>query len=341
LPSASLLLKSAFLASYTFTLSLQDRILPPSTPPAPEFHAAVSAYQLRVPSYSPLQRPPASPHDSTTSLGAAVLDAERALLLSQLDHRSSSLLLSSSLPHAFTWLLALPDGRFHLTMDSLAFRCRLAYHLGVPLFHPGQRCSFCQSPMDCYGDHALHCGAGRGASHTFRHHRVRDTVRRLLAAAGFTSVSEPQLPFRSSMGGPVRADLLVQQWSEGRDLYLDFVGASPLTTQRLSTFAPGTAAATAAASKLSLYAPVVAAHDGRLSFAPFAFETLGGLDTHATSFMTQLQRHFREARFRSEGMMPHSVFVALSFAIASGVGTCLAARYRPSSLRAFDVFDVF
>jgi hypothetical protein len=338
LASASLLLESAFLSSYTFTLSLQDRLLPPSTPPSSEFSAAVYTYQLRVPSYSAHQRPSGSPHDTTTSLGAAVVAAERATLLSEVDRRTSSLLLSSSLPHAFAWLLALPDGRFHLTMDSMAFRCRLAYHLGVPLFHPDRRCAFCQSSMDLYGDHALHCAAGRGVSHTFRHHRVRDTVRRLLRGAGFTCVSEPQLPFSSSDGGPVRADLLVREWSGGHDHYLDFVGASPLTTQRLATFAPGAAATTAAALKLSHYASFMAAQDGQLTFAPFAFETLGGLDPHATAFMTELQRQYREARLISEGLMPHSVFTVLSFAIASGVGTCLAARYRSLSSHVFDVF---
>jgi hypothetical protein len=273
LPSATLLLQSAYLDSYTSTIPLERRLLPPGIPAPSELPAALTQYQTRVPGYSlsSAPRPSVSSHDSTTSLGAAVMAAERADLLTQLDHKSSALLLSSSLPQAFAWLLALPDCRYQLTMDPLAFRCRLAYHLGLPLFHPHQACRFCSSPMDAYGDHALHCGVGRGASHTFRHHRVRDCVRRLLVAAGFTTTSEPPLPFSSVSSGPVRADLLVQQWSGGRDLYLDFVGVSPLTSGRLAAFSPGRTAASAAASKGSHYASFQAANDGHLDFVPFAF----------------------------------------------------------------------
>ena len=223
-------------------------------------------------------------------------------------------------------------------MDHLAFRCRLAYHLGLQLFHPGyQRCTFCSGTVDPFGDHALHCGSGRGVSHVSRHHRVRDTVHRLLAAVGYTVVSEPSLPYSSQQTGPSRADLLVQRWQDGADTYLDFVGVSPLTVTRLAVFEPGAAASTVAARKAAYYAPAVAAQEGRLRVEPFAFETLGGLDATAAAFLARLQDQYREARLLREGLMPYTVFTAVSFAIATGVGVCLAARLHDSHSSCFDV----
>jgi len=150
-------------------------------------------------------------------------------------------------------------------------------------------------------------------------------------------VSEPSLPYSSQQSGPRRADLLVQRWQDGTNTDLDFVGASPLTATRLAVFEPGAAAASAATRKAAHYAPAVAASDGRLRVEPFAFETLGGLDSKAAAFLSRLQDQYRAARLLREGLMPYTVFTAVSFAIATGVGICLASRLSDFSASPFDV----
>jgi hypothetical protein len=60
-------------------------------------------------------------------------------------------------------------------------------------------------------------------------------------------------------------------------------------------------------------------------FMPFAFETLGGLHPVAAAFMGQLAD--RRAQLAKEAPVAGAPFhVQLSYAIAKGVGTSLAAR---------------
>jgi hypothetical protein len=182
--------------------------------------------------------------------------------------------------------------------------------------------------MDVYGDHALHCGSGRLASHVYRHHLVRDALAAIARDVHQPVTSEPSFPFAAGGGEERRADLLLRQWDGVLDCYLDVTGASPLTVSRLSDFSPGGAALGAAAAKVVSYTALLQAHGGRLSVVPFAFETLGGLASQAVALLQRLQFAVHDTSLVSEHVSSYSVFGRISFAIASGVGSCLAARLR-------------
>jgi hypothetical protein len=108
-------------------------------------------------------------------------------------------------------------------------------------------------------------------------------------------------------------------------LYVDFVGASPFTVVLSSgPFAVGAAARAAAHRKEKFYSSVSAAHQGRFLFLPFAFETLGGLHPQAQGFLAELRRLATEDAVGGTSHLP--VFLDVSYAIAHGVGVCLASR---------------
>ena len=140
-----------------------------------------------------------------------------------------------------------------------------------------------------------------------RHHRVRDTVAALAAAAGYTCSVEPELPVLGGpRGSPSRADLLVRLWqpapdAEPQDLYLDFVGSSPLTRARLPRFRPGQAAVDAALEKDRKYASVLSLQPPEVAFLPFSFETLGGYESRAQEFLQQLQRGLEHSALARSG----------------------------------------
>ena len=159
----------------------------------------------------------------------------------------------------------------------------------------------------------------------FRHHLVRDTVASMLRSVGFLAPVEPTLPLAAGL--PVRrADLRLPHWERGRDVYVDFTGASPFTSRRLTTYTPGSAAAAAALGKEGEYRSHVEAIVPSIQVLPFAWETLGGLEPQAVALVGRLQSILRGAHVETEALPSSSAACRISFVIARGVGTCLAAR---------------
>ena len=329
LPAAVDLHQYAHLASHLDSSPLQEALLHP-VHLAPEPVAPLrDRFLLSTPGFDFADLPTlrrAAPRVSTQHLlGDVHARTRRTSLHRSLDRRGQVLLDSLRLPHASEWLRALPDQHLGMWMDPQAFRSRVRYQLRIPLWAPGEPCSYCSCRMDEFGDHALHCGHGRGVSHTFRHHLVRDTFHTMLRSIGFSAPTEPSLP--SAPGLPVRrADLLLPQWERGHDVYVDFTGASPFTSDRLSSYSAGSAAADAAAGKDRDYEAHVAAHEDRFIVEPFAWETLGGLEPRAVALVARVQACLREAFVVSDALPSASAACRISFVIARGVGLCLSAR---------------
>ena len=137
--------------------------------------------------------------------------------------------------------------------------------------------------------------------------------------------------------------MVARRWQGQQDLYLDVVGSSPLTADRLPRFLPGLAARGAADEKRRKYSQALAALQGDVVFLPFSFDTFGGLEGSALVFLRQLQDLFRLDRGGEEerdDRGTQSVMVRISYAIAFEVGVSLADRFR----RAVDdihVHDLF
>jgi len=328
---ATSLLPCAYLASVTQTAPLQDRLLGTSTaPPVPAALAAKADYCALVPDFD------AALFEDPDFVRSKV----QARLSKPLSHRAyrevlddparsdrdRAVLQSLTQPGASDWLLALPVPHLQQTMPPESFRCRLQYQLLIPIFHPGSQCPCCLRELDVWGDHAVHCTSGGDVAIVGRHYSVRNGLDAVLTSARQRVTREPAFPTPVPGQERRRADLRLHAWEEGRDLYIDIVGSSPLTVANLLHFVPGGAAARAAQDKQTRYAVLLSRQQPPVAFQAFAFETLGGLHADALALLQRLQGLLNQAIIAQEDVEGYFVIRRVSFIIAAAVGRQLAAR---------------
>ncbi|KAL6517193.1 hypothetical protein OROHE_017899 [Orobanche hederae] len=175
--------------------------------------------------------------------------------------------------------------------------------------------------MDQWGDNAVHCTSEVGVK--FRHNLVRDTLFDICSKVGVSVRKEAPMGFLSDDGRDLRpADLLLYNWSQGKDACLDVTGVSPFAGAGLVSWVHGAALQTAVQKKRRKYSSICAEHG--YSFIPFAFSTFGEFEEEALSTISRLKRlvvcHSNDARY--------GVFLVsrLSFCIQKGVGAQLVSR---------------
>eukprot|EP00884_Botryococcus_braunii_P002895 jgi/Botrbrau1/12606/Bobra.0169s0133.1 len=297
---ATSFLPCAYFASVTQTAPVQDHRLETSTAPlVPAALAAKADYCVLVPDFD------AALFEDPDFVRSKV-QARLSTPLSQRAYREvpddparsdrdRAVLQSLTQPGASDWLLALPVPHLQQTMPPESFRCRLQCQLLIPIFQPGSQCPCCLRELDVWGDHA----------------RV---------------TREPAFPTLVSGQERRRADLRLHAWEEGRDLYIDIVGSSPLTVANLLHFVPGGAAARAAQDKQTRYAVLLSRQQPPVAFQAFAFETFGGLHADALALLQRLQGLLNQAIIAQEGVEGYFVIRWVSFIIAAAVGRQLAAR---------------
>jgi hypothetical protein len=240
--------------------------------------------------------------------------------------RDRAVLQSLTQPGASDWLLALPVPHLQQTMPPESFRCRLQYQLLIPIFQPGSQCPCCLRELDVWGDHAVHCTSGGDVAIVGRHYSVRNGLDAVLTSARQRVTREPAFPTPVPGQERRRADLRLHAWEEGRDLYIDIVGSSPLTVANLLHFVPGGAAARAAQDKQTRYAVLLSRQQPPVAFQAFAFETFGGLHADALALLQRLQGLLNQALIAQEDVEGYFVIRRVSFIIAAAVGRQLAAR---------------
>jgi hypothetical protein len=191
------------------------------------------------------------------------------------DHRKPEFLTKSlTQPGAGDWLLALPVPHLQQTMALESFRCRLQYQLLIPIFQEGSQCPCCLRELDVWKDRAVHCTSGGDVTTTGRHYSLRNGLDAVLTSARERVTREPAFPTPVPGQERRRADLCLNAWEEGRDLYIDIVGSSPLTTVNLQHFVPGGAAELAAQDKQTRYAVLLARQQPPVAFKAFCFRNI-------------------------------------------------------------------
>lgn len=329
--TASSLLPCAYLASVTQTAPLQSSILADSYAPlVPPALAARDDYCALVPEFD------AALFDDPDFVRGKV-QAQLSKPLGQRAYRElfddptrsdrdRAVLQSLVQPGASDWLLALPVPHLQQTMAPESFRCRLQYQLLIPIFQEGSQCPYCLRELDVWGDHAVHCTSGGDVAIVGRHYSVRNGLDIVLTSARQRVTREPAFPTPVPGHERRRADLRLHGWEEGRDLYVDVVGSSPLTVANLQHFVPGGAATRAAADKQTRYAVLLARQQPPVAFQAFAFETFGGLHADALALLKRLQGLLNQAIIAQEDVEGYFVLRRVSFIIAAAVGRQLAAR---------------
>ena len=147
---------------------------------------------------------------------AAATDADKARLL------------STSAPHAASWLSVVPSIGLGLHLDPNELQIAVKWWLGLDTSR-GSSCGLCPDvALDPLGHHAATCR--RGGDVVIRHNRLCDDVflsfchqahiaARLEAGSGLTPGLDRARP----------ADVLVRDWAQGKPAAFDITVTSPLT----------------------------------------------------------------------------------------------------------------
>ena len=329
--TATSLLPCAYLASVTQTAALQSTILGTSSaPPLPAALVARTDYCALVPEFDAalFEDPDFVRGKVQAQLSKPLCQRKYQELVDNpaRSDRDRAVLKSLTQPGAADWLLALPVPHLQQTMAPESFRCRLQYQLLIPIFQEGSQCPCCLRELDVWGDHAVHCTSGGDVAIIGRHYSVRNGLDAVLTSARQRVTREPAFPTPVPGQERRRADLRLHAWEEGRDLYIDIVGSSPLTTANLQHFVPGGAAERAAQDKQTRYAVLLARQQPPVAFKAFAFETFGGLHSDAFALLKRLQGLLNQAIIAQEDVEGYFVIRRVSFIIAAAVGRQLAAR---------------
>jgi hypothetical protein len=137
---------------------------------------------------------------------------------------------------------------------------------------------------DTKGSHALSCKRSNGR--LIRHNHLNDIIQRSFTRAGIPSTREPHGLLRTDGKRP--DGITLTPWREGRCLIWDVTIANTTAASYLHDNASkaGSAAEFAATRKESKYAEL----SNRYYFVPIAIESLGPLNSKATSFLSELGR---------------------------------------------------
>jgi len=193
-------------------------------------------------------------------------------------------ILCCAAPHAGAWIRALPFLRNRLS--NLEWSISMKRWLGIPVFEKEHVCVACnKEAMDIFGNHAIVCSTK--GDRIKRHNAIRDCFFDFCSAAAWGPVKEKPFLFSGSCERP--ADILIPNYSAGKDLAVDFAVTCPLQSAYLHE-----------AANTSLYACNKYAEDIKLAkfqnrvqlegldYLPFVFESFGGLSMDTESFISKL-----------------------------------------------------
>ena len=161
--------------------------------------------------------------------------------------------LRNSTAHAGDWLNVVPSASLGLHIHDEEFGCSLRYWLGVPLYGSMYHCPECGLSADMMGDHQVGCG-GNG-DRISRHNNIRDVLFSAAQSAALGPRKEAPGIIPNSSARP--ADILLPNWSRGRQAALDVSVLSPLQQLTLSEAAvtPGHALQVCVRRKLTANLP--------------------------------------------------------------------------------------
>ena len=169
------------------------------------------------------------------TLDSIKIDRKRLERLSE--HISSSgvvrdiaRLASLSLPHAGDLLNVRPCPALGLHLTSAEFSISARYRLGAPVYITDGECPACHQYSDKEGDHAISCGSK--GERIARHNHLRDHLYHTAVCSALSPTREDRAIIPGSDARP--ADVLIPNWTGGKDTALDVTVVNPLQTQLVS-----------------------------------------------------------------------------------------------------------
>ena len=237
------------------------------------------------------------------------------LVQSLSDRRDKARLASLGLLHAGDWLNVIPSPVLGLHIRPQEFRYSVMYRLGAPLYPSAGPCPACKKDSDRYGVHAIVCGSH--GERIARHNQVA-------ASANLAPRKEENALLPGTSARP--ADVLIPNWTGGRDTALDVTVVSPLLTDRVdpSIASPGNTLEAAFNDKCRDY--LQACEREGLSFIPPPVETLGSWHKKAVEQLRKLARALARSTGKEEEDEIRHLFQRLGVLLVKGNAALLLNR---------------
>ena len=198
--------------------------------------------------------------------------------------RDVARMASLGLPHAGDWLNVVPSPALGLHLRPPEFIVSVKYRLGMDVFSRDGQCTACPQHSDAKGDHGISCGyEGERIS---RHNHLRDAIFQTAVQACLGPSREERALIPGSEAKP--ADVLIPNWSAGRDTALDITVVNPLQSALVNGAAttPGHALAKRYGEKMTKHGE--ACRLAGMVFLPLPVETLGGWHDQTVSLVKRL-----------------------------------------------------
>ncbi len=248
-----------------------------------------------------------------------LLDGKTAdRLLEEGNQRKKALLLGKSIQYANSWLFSVPSAWSGNDIDPISFKCLLKYHTGIPLSENSPQCAICHKNMDIYGDHSISCPYS--GDRIGKHDCMVDILAEILKGAKVLVRKEAALADQTRPG-----DLVLSNWEEGHDLWIDFSIASTLCPTYIhdSSIKGGSAADTRVKCKLEKY------KNSEKVFKPLVIETLGGWDPTAITILKQIAGRLADANRMELKKAVNRLINTLSAKLQKMNGEMLSKRHCP------------
>ena len=243
--------------------------------------------------------------------------------------RDKARLGSLQLQHTGDWLNVVLSMALGLHMKPQEFFLSFLYRLGAKVFQEEGPCTACGRDSDVYGDHAISCG--NEGERIARHNHLRDALFHTAVAAALGSVKEERAVIPGSNARP--ADLLIPNWSGGKDAVMDVTVNNPLQLSLLerSADSPGHSLNVAFNRKWTKYGE--ACLQEGVKFIPLPCETFGAWHEAALCEIKKLGCALARHLGQDESETVKHLFESLSILLMKGNIALLINRIpsHPSS----------
>ena len=244
---------------------------------------------------------------------AAATDADKARLL------------STSAPHATSWLSVVPSIGLGLHLDPNELQIPVKWWLGLDTSR-GSSCGLCPDvALDPLGHHAATCR--RGGDVVIRHNRLRDVFLSFCHQAHIAARLEAGSGLTPGLDRARPADVLVRDWAQGKPAAFDITVTSPLTPAILAEASRRVDAAAEAAENRKHTANDPKCAELGWRCVPLAVETYcnWGEEARGTFALLATRLAFGSSSFRKARVIS-DMFGRLNITLVRAIARAILAR---------------
>ena len=236
-------------------------------------------------------------------------------------------LLCCAMPHASAWIRALPTKQNKLSASEWVISMKR--WLGVPFFNSEHLCCACKNEaMDVFAIHASVCPVS--GDRIKRHNAIRDCFFDSCSAACWGPIKEKPFLLPGSSEKP--ADILIPNYSGGKDLAIDFAVTCPLQSKYLRD------SAITSGHACNSYALEIKSNNfeqrvqqQNMEYLPIILETFGGFSSESLVFINKLTNSISLRYSESRASCANSFFEKVSCLLMKLLARSISSRFEEFS----------